>query len=367
MTDPYAETLWRIDPGPQSRVRGIRIGPGIGGVAYGEGAVWVVSPIEGTVTRVDPASNRVVGTIATGNTPRGVAAGYGAVWVAVGGTSESAVPAVDSQPAAAADVLPASMCGPLFYGGAQPGPDLVIVSDLPLRGGASAYAASMPDAIRLVLRDSGFRAGRHTVGYQSCDDSTAQSGGQWDFDKCASNAKAYGQNPSVAGVIGPQDSPCAFVQIPIANRAPDGPLAMISPSNSYPGLTRAAPFVPAGQLDELYPTGTRNYVRIFPADHAQAAALAVLADELALESVYLLHDGPEYGQAMATMFRKAAGSLGLEIAGSRRWDPDAEGYGDLAGRIRRSGAEGVLVAGFTQSNTGPLLKDLEQDSPTGLC
>ncbi len=88
VTDPHAETLWRIDPGPQARVRGIRIGPGIGGVAYGEGAVWVVSPIEGTVARVDPASNRVVGTIATGNTPRGIAAGYGAVWVAVGGTSD---------------------------------------------------------------------------------------------------------------------------------------------------------------------------------------------------------------------------------------------------------------------------------------
>ncbi len=116
-------------------------------------------------------------------------------------------------------------------------------------------------------------------------------------------------------MIGPQDSPCAFVQIPIANRAPDGPLAMISPSNSYPGLTRAAPFVPAGQLDELYPTGTRNYVRIYPADHAQAAALAVLAVDLGLESVYLLHDGPEYGQAMATMFRKAAGSLGTRDCG----------------------------------------------------
>ena len=190
----------------------------------------------------------------------------------------------------------------------RPGPDFLIVSDLPLRVG-HPLAAPMPDAIRLVLRDHGFQAGPHTVGYQSCDNSTVQAGG-FDFDKCVSNVKDYALNARVMGVIGPIDSPCAFAQIPIANEAPGGPLAMISPSNSYPGLTRAAPFVPAGQLRELYPTGTRNYVRIYPADHAQAAALAVLADELGLSSLYLLHDGPEYGQAMAVLVRQAAGRLG---------------------------------------------------------
>ena len=81
--------------GPAGDASGYRIGPGIGGLAYGEGAVWVVSPVQGTVTRVDPASNRVVATVTTGNTPRGIAAGFGAVWIAVGGTSDSAVPAVE--------------------------------------------------------------------------------------------------------------------------------------------------------------------------------------------------------------------------------------------------------------------------------
>jgi hypothetical protein len=47
----------------------------------------------------------------------------------------------------------------------------------------------MADAIRFVLRRHGYRAGEYVVGYQSCDDSTAQSVGS-DYFKCASNAKA---------------------------------------------------------------------------------------------------------------------------------------------------------------------------------
>ena len=34
----------------------------------------------------------------------------------------------------------------------------------------------MMEAIRFVLERRDFRAGQYTVGYQSCDDSTAQAG-----------------------------------------------------------------------------------------------------------------------------------------------------------------------------------------------
>ena len=85
----------------------------------------------------------------------------------------------------------------------------------------------------------------HTVGYRSCDDSTAQTG---DFEnrRCAANANAYARAERLVAVIGPYNSPCAGVEIPILNRAPGGPLAMISPSNTYPGLTRGGPGLQAG-------------------------------------------------------------------------------------------------------------------------
>ena len=40
----------------------------------------------------------------------------------------------------------------------------------------------MVEAIKLVLEQRHFRAGAYTIGYRSCDDSTAQAGG---FDKFA--------------------------------------------------------------------------------------------------------------------------------------------------------------------------------------
>jgi YVTN family beta-propeller protein len=53
-----------------------------GGIAAGEGAVWVTNPVAGTVSRISPASNRVSSRIKVGKTPLGVAVGEGSVWVA---------------------------------------------------------------------------------------------------------------------------------------------------------------------------------------------------------------------------------------------------------------------------------------------
>ena len=96
----------------------------------------------------------------------------------------------------------------------------------------------MADAIRLVLERREFRAGRFTVGYRSCDESTAQTGG-FEQRRCAANADAYAQAEDLVAVIGPWSSYCAEIEIPITNRAPGGPLAMISPTNTDPGLTRS--------------------------------------------------------------------------------------------------------------------------------
>jgi hypothetical protein len=61
---------------------------------------------------------------------------------------------------------------------------------------------------------------------------------------------------------------------------------MISPSNTYSGLTRG----PASDLESLYPSGERNFVRIAAADHLLAVAEIELAKELGAESVFLLGD-----------------------------------------------------------------------------
>ncbi|WP_217551341.1 hypothetical protein, partial [Pantoea sp. GbtcB22] len=74
-----------------------------------------------------------------------------------------------------------------------------------------------------AAQQKSFKAGSYTFGYQSCDDSTAQTGG-WDTAKCATNARLYATNTSVMAVAGTFNSGCAKIEVPILNRAHPGPL-----------------------------------------------------------------------------------------------------------------------------------------------
>ena len=170
-------------------------------------------------------------------------------------------------------------------------PRFLIVSDLPLKGSDIGNTHQMVDAIRFVLERRGYRAGAYTIGYQSCDDSTAQTGG-WDAARCYTNAKAYARNPDVIGIVGAYNSSCSQQAIPVANQAADGPLAMISPSNTVTELTRLVPGVNTPpDLQHLYPTGERNYVRIHPPTHLTAAPLARFAKEKGVKRLFLSWEG----------------------------------------------------------------------------
>ena len=340
-TAPYDGVLWRVDPRPRLLQRTIAVGVGASAVTVGGGAVWVLNALRGTVTKVDPASNRVVATIAVGGTPRRAAFTGGRLWVSVAGAGD--VPPASSA-APGIDALPASTCGRVFYGGAGH-PDRLIVSDLPLRGGPELPTRQMSQAIAFVLRQRGFRAGRLRIGYQSCDDSTTQSG-IYDREKCAANAKAYVADPVVIGVVGPLNSGCAAEQIPIANRSA---LALLSPTSTDVGLTRAAPGAPEGGLRALYPTGRRNYARLLPNEAAQGAADALLARRLGARRVAVLSDGG-YGETLAFYFARAARALGLRAAPARRWDTKAAGYGGLAAAVARGRPDAVFVSGLLDTN-----------------
>jgi branched-chain amino acid transport system substrate-binding protein len=238
-------------------------------------------------------------------------------------------------------------------------PDVLIVSDLPLQGAFNDGTRVAADAIRFVLRKHEFKAGSRTVGYQSCDDSTAQTG-SYDFVKCASNAKAYAANPRVVGVIGPFNSPCAQAQIPIANRA-EGPLAMISPANTHEGLTHAVPgrFADENEPEVYYPTGVRNYMRVVAPDDYQVTAAAVLARELGLERVYLLKTTDEFPGALPlAQFKQAAPRLGLTVVGSASLEPRTKRFGLAANRVARARPDGIFFPELYFEHPGALLKAL---------
>jgi branched-chain amino acid transport system substrate-binding protein len=254
--------------------------------------------------------------------------------------------------------LPSSRCGRVFAGAGPTGPRLLIVSDLPLQGGARIPTQQMAQAIAFVLRRHAFRAGRFEVAYQSCDDSIARTG-LFDHARCAGNARAFAENEDVVGVIGPFNSGCAVDAIPVLSTATGGPVGMVSSSASYVGLTRTGPGVPTGGLTALYPTGLRNFVRVSPTDDLADAALAQLLRSLGRSSVYVLHDGePGYGAQHALGFDRAARRAGLRLVGTTRWDPRATSYSTLAGRVAESGAEAVFLGGLIDTNVTAVIHDL---------
>ena len=335
--------LWRIEPGREPVTRTIDVGVGVTFVAFGEGAVWTGNYIDGRVSRIDPRTNRVTARTPAG-TPQALAAGAGAAWVSVaGGSTRSAL------------TIPA--CGEVASGGRKP--DVLIASDLPLQGALSADPRGIAGAIRFVLERRGFRAGEHVVGYQSCDVSTAETG-DFEFRKCAANATAYGQAERLVAVIGTYSSYCAEVEIPIVNRAPGSPVGMISPANTGSNLTRGGALAEGrGQPGVYYPTGARNFMRVVPREDLQGVAHAVLAKRLGLKRVYALYPSSDdqWKAGHVDPFRRAARRLGLTVAGSHAFDPEAKSQDALAGRVARSRAQGVLLTGF-QDDGNPVLKAL---------
>jgi len=252
--------------------------------------------------------------------------------------------------------LPASSCSDIYYQG-EGKPDFVIASDLPLQGSGRSQTVQMTEAIKFILKQHDFKAGDTKIGYQSCDDATAQEGA-WASEKCSANAQAYAQNKSVIGVIGTFNSGCAEIIIPVLNRAPDGPVGMISPANTYVGLTHGGPGTAAGEPDKYYPDGKRNYIRIVAADDYQGAADALNTQQLGLKKVYILNDKQAYGLGVATDYQNSMKQLGVPVAGFSAWNSKASSYTGLATQIKQSGADAVFIGGLICENGGKLIKDL---------
>lgn len=265
----------------------------------------------------------------------------------------------------AATALPASSCSKVFYKGSG-SPQAIIASDLPLQGAGRAQTVAMTKAIQFILTQRQFKAGDVTLGYQSCDDSTAQAG-KWDAAKCTANAQAYAAEKSVIGVIGTFNTGCAKLIIPILNRASGGRIAMISPANTGPGITKPVKgLTDPGEPNIYYPTGKRNYARVVATDDFQSPALAELTKQLGKTSAYILTDNEAYGKGVADAYQIASKKLGIKVSGYEAWDPKASSYEALANKIKGTGAQVVFLGGIVCNNGGKLVKDLRAGLGAGV-
>jgi branched-chain amino acid transport system substrate-binding protein len=233
-----------------------------------------------------------------------------------------------------------------------------IVSSLTRSGSSIGQSDSIVNAIRMRLEDAGHQVSGARVVYEDLDGGSEERG-SWDAAREEANARYATAEADVVAYIGTLDTDAAPISIPITNAA--GPLLMISPCNTYPGLTR--PFGP-GEPDKHYPTGIRNYLRTALTDDVQGLFAAQWAAELGARRVIVLHDDEPCGRGVALPFADACRQLGTELVEEPAGIVSKQReYRALAGAIATSGADLVLYGGIIQNGAGPLWRDIRAAAP----
>jgi branched-chain amino acid transport system substrate-binding protein len=231
-----------------------------------------------------------------------------------------------------------------------------IVSSLPMTGSSLGQTQTIVNAICMAIEERGGKVGNLNVVYEPLDDATPAKG-SWDEGKEAENANRAVNDANVMAYIGTFNSGAAKVSIPILNRSN---LVMVSPANTYPGLTKPGKGEP-NEPNVYYPNGKRTYSRVVPADDLQGAVGAKQAHALGAKKVYVLDDSELYGRGLATVFHQDAKRRGLEVFPADKpdsIDPKASDYRSLALKVRQANPDLVYFGGITQSNAGKLWQDL---------
>jgi branched-chain amino acid transport system substrate-binding protein len=247
-------------------------------------------------------------------------------------------------------------CSPVTYAGDGRPSGLIVLSTL-LQGQYKPHGIQAAQAVKLVLAQRGWRAGSRAIGVQVCDE-VPYGSDESDPRKCARTARAAAGNPSVLGVIGPWSSSCASL-ITILNRA-DGPVAVVSPSATYLGLTRAGPGVAPGEPDRYAASGQRSFARVVPADDVQGATAIAYAQRVGVRRLFVLDDGGIFGKGLAGTIRDSARRAGLAIVGGARWSPTARSYSSQSEQVRSVGADAAYLAGYASGNSPRLIADLRR-------
>ena len=242
--------------------------------------------------------------------------------------------------------------------GGAGGDTLTIYSSLPLQGDSRPQSEDVVRGMEQALEEKGSKAAGKKIKFVSLDDATA-SAGKWEPGQVSSNArKAVGDESTIA-YLGEFNSGASAVSIPIVNEAG---ILHVSPANTYVGLTRSEG-AEEGEPDKYYPTGERNYGRVSPADHIQAAAQVTYQKEEGCTSLHILNDKEVYGKGLADQVAKLAGEQGIELKGNDGIDTKAANFRALASKVGASGADCFFFGGITQNKGVQVFKDVAAAAP----
>ncbi len=229
-----------------------------------------------------------------------------------------------------------------------------IVSSLPRTGSAKGQTDTIVNGIRLALEEVNYEVAGFKILYSDLDDATAAAG-QWTPDAETSNALRAVGDPNVMAYIGTYNSGAAKVSMPILN---EGGLLMVSPANTWPGLTKPGIGDP-GEPEMYQPTEKLNYVRVVPADDLQGPLAADWAKEMGLNRVYVIDDKEVYGRGLATMFKGRARAIGLELVGESSIDPKSLDFKTFLRTVKDLKPDLIYFGGTTQSKGGQLAMDMK--------
>jgi branched-chain amino acid transport system substrate-binding protein len=221
--------------------------------------------------------------------------------------------------------------------------------------------ASIVHGAQMAVDEAGGEAGGYRIELVALNGASSLDG-KWAADVELANARQAVADPDAMVYLGTYNSGAAKISIPVLNRVN---MAMISPGNTYPGLTKPGTGT-AGEPWIYYPLGVRNYFRVVPADDLQGAAAAAYARQIGAKSVYVLDDTELYGHGIAVIFAQSARDLGLTVAGGpESIDVRALDYQDLAARIIATQPDLVYFGGITDNHPAQVLRDLRAQGYTG--
>jgi branched-chain amino acid transport system substrate-binding protein len=237
------------------------------------------------------------------------------------------------------------------------GKTLTIYSSLPKQGTSKEQSQAVINGEKLALQQVGNKVGGYTIKYVDLDDSTAQNSGTADEGQTAQNARKAVQDDTTIFYLGEFNSGGTKVSLPILNKAG---IPQISPSNTYVGLTTDKPGSEPGEPDKYYPSGTRTYARVVPADDIQGAALATTMKEDGCSSIHIFNDKTTYGAGLGRNIEIAAKAIGLTVEGNDGTDKNTPNYRSLAAKVK---SDCFVGSGVTGENYVQVFKDVAAACP----
>lgn len=240
---------------------------------------------------------------------------------------------------------------------AQPKEKVKIVSSLPRVGSAKGQTDSIVNAIQMAIVDFE-KVVPFSVTHLDWDDASVRLG-QWTAEAESDNARNAVADKDVMAFIGPYNSGAARVSMPILNEAG---LVQITPSATWPGLTKKSPNADADEPDRYRPGKKITFCRVCPHDGSQAPVSAdFVAEELKAKSVFVIDDKELYGQSVATSFKKRCEELKLTVLGHESINAAQRDFKMLVKKIKEKAPDLVYFGGTTLSGAGWIAKDLHAE------